>query len=344
MDAVDVITEPFRGTTRKLALLAILSACVFALTGLWLTMQAAQASSSSARDAGGAWRPKQASWPSEDALAPGTAEQWNGRSQLPATPLGTTLFQTVYLPLVSRPPDVSLHGTVSENGVPVAGVTVTLFFCRAHDWNPIADVYCSDFQFQYTTTDAAGKYEFYALPTLIITGYDLMSQTYQVWWENHDDDPDRLRYWWTRELDSYQAGDVVDMGDLDIGGVSLIWPQAGSIVSLPVIFEWTRRAHVPSDSYSPCIVGGIASQGSAPLNNIRSGMDGPSIIGPLEPLPPPPPDRIGCDQPMGYVDSFVLTEFDGIDYEYPYRWMVQVYDQAGGSGLSGFVYFHFAAP
>jgi hypothetical protein len=47
---------------------------------------------------------------------------------------------------------------------------------------------------------------------------------------------------------------------------------------------------------------------------------------------------------MGYVDSFVLTEFDGIDYEYPYRWMVQVYDQAGGSGLSGFVYFHFAAP
>jgi len=58
-----------------------------------------------------------------------------------------------------------------------------------------------------------------------------------------------LRYWKTKHLFSYTAGQTIQAGDFDIANV---WPRApwdGNTCALPCTFQWDRRPASPSDSY-----------------------------------------------------------------------------------------------
>lgn len=325
----------------KAHLVAVLLVCAFTLTSLGFSLPVTPAGSTSPTDTINRTTQRQTSAQLDGTPTPSSPQRSGGRGELSAASLRRTLSPTAYLPLVFRPHG-TLYGKVSENGVPIAGITVTLVYCKVYELNPISGIQCSDAQALNTTTDEGGMYRFFDMPTLIITGTVPMSQTYQVQWANSDNNPNRLRSWATRELSSYTLGDVVNIGDFDLGGVSLIAPQPNAVVSFPVTFRWTRRANVPSDSYSPCIWGGIASRDSTSLDRFRSNVGGPSSGAAVGPQPPPPPDIIWCGKPLGYVDSFVVAAFAGVDYGYYYQWMVQVYDQAGGSGETDSVFFQFS--
>jgi hypothetical protein len=209
-------------------------------------------------------------------------------------------------------------------------MTITLFFCKSWATAPKGEIYCLDGQAFHEVTNDAGGSEFLNLPTLVLTdsGGWPYSQTYQVSWRNTDNNPARLNHWFTRSLDSYTEGDIVDMGRFDISAVKLLAPASGVVVDFPVTFRWQRRSASPTDSYRPCIYGGFF------------------------PPPPIPPDMFGCnDPPLGYVDRFVLQRpplFSiDIDYEYEYFWNVEVFDDIGGSGTIyryRHPYFYFAEP
>lgn len=224
--------------------------------------------------------------------------------------LAPTSPYTANLPLVLKLPG-SIYGHVSENGTPVSGITVTLHFCELYQFAPDTSIYCQDGHSFDTTTNDNGLYEFVDMPTLVITGVAELSQTYRVAWENEEANPNRLSRWQSRVLNSYIQGDRVNLSNFDIGSVDLISPISGTVTLFPVTFQWPPRASSPSDSYALCLFGG------------------------LTPPPPMNPDRVGCEQELGYVDSFtLLTPFLGIDYGYSYHWRVQVFDQDGGFGES----------
>jgi len=217
-----------------------------------------------------------------------------------------------YLPMVQGVPG-SLYGRVTEDGSPLQGFPVRLKFCRSYVSNPMSDCI---YETHVTATDADGLYEFLDMPTLVLTdtyGGGQLPQTYQVWWDR-EEESDRLETWRTQKLDAYTFGDRVRIGDYDIGGIELVAPPVGVDVDFPVVFRWTVRDNDPPSSYNACIVGGYFN----PMDRH------------------PSPDKIGCDQPLGQnVYEFVLTEpFEGIDYDYPYWWYVQVTDGQGGSGRS----------
>jgi hypothetical protein len=147
------------------------------------------------------------------------------------------------------------------------------------------------------------------MPTLVNAGPYMVPQTYHVFWENANNDPNRLSSWRTRILDSYTAGDWVNIGNFDIGGITLLSPPNGSLVPFPVEFQWRRRASAPSDSYSPCIWARLDSNASN--------------------MPLIPPVVVRCNEPLGYVDSFVL---EYASFQTEHYWIVQVYGPTGGKG------------
>jgi hypothetical protein len=245
----------------------------------------------------------------------------NGSRPLAPTSASTSYTYTSFLPLVSRPHG-TIYGRVFEQGAPVAGISVTLEFC--YDYLPFPKGppggYC-EFQFFDTTTNQDGEYGFLDMPTLVVTSEFSLTQTYQVHWTNYTNNPNRLAYWDTRVLDSYALGDISNLGDFDISNVALLSPKSDTIVSFPAIFSWRTRADVTQDSYGLCVFGGF------------SDYPGPSM------------DMVGCNQPLGYVDSYVIqSPFEGIDYGYGYWWWVEVFDQSGGIGGSYSNAITFAPP
>lgn len=233
--------------------------------------------------------------------------------------LAITPSYTYYLPLVFRPYG-TIYGQIFENGWPAPNISVTLYFCDQHFYSPKGDIYCGS-QYFYTVTDQEGRYEFKSMPTLTLTHPIPLTQTYLVFWINSDNNPARLAQWQTRILDSYTFGDVVNIGNFDIGNVRLTSPFSGTVVGFPTTFRWLRRGFSASDSYNPCIFGGF-------------------FVHPVL-----PPDVIGCGQPLGYVDHFTLpSPFAGIDYDFYYTWRVQISSPDGGKGETHENVFRFARP
>jgi hypothetical protein len=235
--------------------------------------------------------------------------------------VNVTSLYTSYLPIVTRSHG-RLYGQVFANGVPTPGISVTLSYCKEHVVvGPNAILVCND-ELYSSITNINGMYEFVDVPTLITDSLGL-TQTYQVEWINSDSDPNRLDWWHSRTISSYTSGEVVNIGNFDMAAVTLIAPAAWMTVTFPVDFRWRPRLGAPSDSYGVCIYGGF-------------------IVEPVLPA-----DEVGCNQPLGPTDHFVLQmPFSGIDYGFPYWWYVQVFDPTGGVGESPVHWsgFWFASP
>ena len=146
-----------------------------------------------------------------------------------ASPLTTTT--TIYLPLVAKPAPPGLYGRVTLNGAPDGGVSLQLW---RSDFNLI------DFQ----NTAADGAYAFIGEPALA------GGKSYYVLFNNGAFiADDRVKYWLTRFVSSYAAGQSVAIGNFDLADSALLSPTANVTVTLPTTFTWTTRAGINSDSY-----------------------------------------------------------------------------------------------
>lgn len=240
-------------------------------------------------------------------------------SQVSAAPLSDTLVYSLYLPIVTRQPGM-LYGTVTEYGLPAADVNVTLQRCLTWFTNPGGNLVCLTRDTYAAITDRHGWYAFIDLPSLVISPGEYYSQTYQAHWTNAASAPDRLAGWDSRIIKSYAQGDIVNLGNFDIGGIALLAPTAGAVVHFPVTFQWVPRHNMPADNYRVCVSGGMI-------------------------IPRYVWGDLVCFDSLGHTNQVVMdSPFAGIDYGYGYVWYVIVPDNTGGIGHSPSVPFRFAPP
>ena len=153
----------------------------------------------------------------------------------------TTLTDRVFLPVALRsaltgPPAV--YGEVTLNGLPAAGVQVSLYLCDQRFVRP-----CNPFKI--TLTNAAGIYSFPA--------NEIPSTTNDTWYRvvylNPSTAPDgRLLMWISDDLLTYEQGDPHRFDTFDIADVALGAPNSTTPQSFPVTFAWNARS-VGTDYY-----------------------------------------------------------------------------------------------
>ncbi|MGC9336441.1 MAG: hypothetical protein ACP5JJ_20070 [Anaerolineae bacterium] len=135
------------------------------------------------------------------------------------------------------PPSKGIHGQVTYQGAPVAGINLALRFHDGSSWST-ADTAATQADGTYSFTDAAS----------LSSG-----QRYYVSYQNGDygntSDPNCLAFWGSFDITSYIAGGSVAGGDFDIANIPLVRPDPGATVTLPQVFEWERRSATTSDSY-----------------------------------------------------------------------------------------------
>jgi hypothetical protein len=146
------------------------------------------------------------------------------------------LAPRVFLPLMANQAvstNLGIYGTVRLNSSAAPGVTVSLAKYDANQWTDILT----------TTTSTTGKYAFLNAPGLT------SGQSYAVRYFNTTKTSGRLYYWMTRSVTPYYAGSQVEIGNFDIGDVTLSLPTNGVRVILPDTFTWTARSAALQDSY-----------------------------------------------------------------------------------------------
>jgi hypothetical protein len=146
-----------------------------------------------------------------------------------------------YLPSIiyQPPPPRGIYGLVTQNGVPTAGITVTLQLREGSDTILVESV----------TTDANGNYSFLNAPTLG------SGQRYFVFYPNAENVASRLSFWAGFLIDGYTAGDEVPGTDFDIANITLVNPPPAAVVTLPTTFTWNPRPATPGDSYELNLIG-----------------------------------------------------------------------------------------
>jgi hypothetical protein len=136
-----------------------------------------------------------------------------------------------------------IHGRYTVDGDPLSAgygaeglPQVELHRCRSVDCAAVARAVTAD----------GGTFEFVNPPAL------LADEAYQVVWVN---DPGLgydafLHRWWSRKVTALEigAGQVVDLGRMEIGNLVLTTPCHDCLQTLPITFKWTARPS-PSESY-----------------------------------------------------------------------------------------------
>ena len=133
-------------------------------------------------------------------------------------------------------------------------------------------------------------------------------QTYYVRYGPNSIEPWCLFAWYGPDITSYTAGTSVHGGDFDIANVSLLSPDPGATLSLPITFTWQRRG-VATDTYRWVL------------------------------FDPSDPSTGWITGDLGYVDSFTLSNLpSGAEHGKEYGWYVEVYNGPDSFGAS--FYYH----
>ena len=182
-----------------------------------------------------------------------------------ATPTPTQSVTPTPTPSPTATSSGGIYGTVTYNGIAAASISLDLRFYNGSSWSTAST----------RTTGADGRYNFTGMPAL---GAE---QGYYVRYTN----PGNSLYvagWWAPTITSYSAGSSTPGGDFDIANVSLLTPNDGVSLSLPVTFTWQKRT-VPGDTYkwmifdpsNPATLWGtsdLGNVGSFTLTSLGSGM------------------------------------------------------------------------
>lgn len=195
-----------------------------------------------------------------------------------------------------------IYGYVKEGGSAVVDQDLDMWFYDGSAWSLIAT----------TPTGKDGFFSFALLPALS------EGQKYQIEYRNIELNPNRLSSWTSKAITSYSSGQTIDTGTFDIKGIALTSPPNWQSLPFPVVFAWTRRVEVPTDSYQV------------------------SFIDPL----------YGTDKfqtsPLGYIDrTTISTRPEGLEIGVDYGWYVGVNSPEGGYGMSYYfrgIYFTSSTP
>jgi hypothetical protein len=155
---------------------------------------------------------------------------------IPALPLAADPAQgdlITHLPFVAtQPGGLGIYGRITESGVPVPGVSISLRRHDGNDWTTAATV----------ITDDKAEYHFLDMPAL------LPGHIYNVLYVNPENNPDRVISWIGYFITGYTAGADIFGGDIDLADAQPVTPTAGMTVTLPATFTWQPRS-IPTDSY-----------------------------------------------------------------------------------------------
>ena len=159
-----------------------------------------------------------------------------GSYYIKVTPFNGSSKQAAYRLKVAyngSPGSGQIYGTVRDNGSPVAGVPIALYYFNGYRNTRV-----------YTMTDASGNYHFPGTATLPV------GHTYQVVYQDFGDKPysGRLYGWYCYSFTGYVAGQTYAACSFDIHDVVAISPDDNSTVPPPVTFSWSRRSPT-ADSY-----------------------------------------------------------------------------------------------
>jgi hypothetical protein len=202
---------------------------------------------------------------------------------LPATPTPTATPTGTPTPPVSQ----GIYGWVTFNGAPAANVTLAMRFYNGSAWSTAA----------MTATDLDGRYVFTDAPTL------LSGQTYYVRFGFNTTNPQYLYAWYGPDITAYAAGSTAAGGDFDIANISMLWPDFGARMPIPVDFFWQRR-NLDKESYRWMLVD--------PVSGTR-----------------------WTSGDLGDVGSFTLNALPtGVTVDKVYRWYVDVYSGPQNRGTS----------
>lgn len=154
----------------------------------------------------------------------------------PTIPQGSG--EASFLPITFKPvptPTLAprgIYGYVTENGNPIAGISVELRFYNGNSWSSAGTV----------STNGEGLYSFLGVPSLGA------GQNYYVRYQNPEENDNRVALWVTQLLDSYLGSSEINIGDFDVTNINMTSPDPGETVDLPETFTWDRR-FPSSDSY-----------------------------------------------------------------------------------------------
>ncbi|MBI5568246.1 MAG: hypothetical protein HY870_25355 [Chloroflexi bacterium] len=153
---------------------------------------------------------------------------------------GDSAWSNVQSFIVTQPPSDTIHGQVTYQGYPIAGVRVSLEHCHN-----MGTYWSCDQLKQSTSTEADGSYQFPMAESLGA------NEKYFVRFLNYGNtaDPDYVGAWDSSPIYSYIAGQAVSVASFDIATVPLVAPAGGITTGFPRAFQWTLRATSPSDSY-----------------------------------------------------------------------------------------------
>jgi hypothetical protein len=176
-----------------------------------------------------------------------------------------------------------LFGALTQNNVLLNGTPVGLEQFNGYRFNALA-----------TWTDYAGIYHFRGRSSLPVGHY------YYAYFDSPADDT-ALAYWWCNSLYSYTAGQNTPACSFDVANVFAVEPASDTSLSLPITFQWTRRA-VTADNYRVRLRSA----------NWSSYWESPDL---------------------GYANSYVLTSLpSGFTTNTPYRWDVIIVN-SNGTGI-----------
>ncbi len=211
------------------------------------------------------------------------------------TPSGTVAsaasasgVNVTFLPFVVRAPG-SIFGHLNQSGIPAGGISLELSLDNGSTDSTVAT----------TTTDSSGYYAFVAPPSLSA------GQSYSVEYMNSEQNSARMMSWSSKDITSYVSDASVDLGTSDLADMPLVAPSSGAVVTLPYLFQWTRRPATPSDSY---------------------------VLIVFDPIDLNP---FGMTPFLGFASSVHLTSLSsGFSAGVPYAWCLGLWDAAGGIGIS----------
>ncbi len=245
-------------------------------------------------------------FPSSTLAAAGTldshAEVYVPPSPAPASPTSSSVELPLrqYVPLLMNCFNApsGIYGYVTKAGGQIGNATIKLMLrdqTGEHD-------------FKTSTTNSCGYYSFTDVPSIESNS----GQGYFVEFDNNIPPliANTLRQWQTQAIQSYTTGQILNIGNFDIGDVTLGEPNNGNPQLLPVTFYWTKRAQAPSDSYIFYIY------------EYNPGDPNPYIL------------KYYTD-PLGYVDSYQLLKSEmpgGMVSGKLYYWYLTIIGPSGSTG------------
>ncbi len=215
----------------------------------------------------------------------------------------------VFMPVIQRTQLRGICGRIVKSGVPQPDIHLVL---THYSYDPV-----QHYEPYFTTTTYYDGH--FCFPDAESLDPADKNQVYWITYDNGEHgnvaDPTTLTYSRFGYLESYTAGQTVDVGTIDIADVQLTTPPTS--VKLPYTFTWQPRPSSPGENYTFEVY--------YQTKETRA----PWFI----------------DWDLGYVGSYPMDSLPyDFRYDFPYQWDLRIQFPNGGMGVTHAQPVTFAAP